>query len=58
MIKNKSSFAVDLRRRRNFLNLEQYNLQSFVLIGTIMMIFIISALLVASGPSSSMPTGI
>jgi len=58
MIKNKSSFAVDLRRRRNFLNLQQYNLQSFVLIGTIMAIFIISALLVASGPSSSMPTGI
>lgn len=58
MIKNNRNVAVDLRRRRTFLSLEQYNLQSFVLIGMIMIIFIISALFVASGPNSNMPMGI
>jgi len=58
MMKNNRSFAVDLRRRRSILNLEQFNLQSFALIGMIMVIFIISALLVASGPNSNMPVGI
>jgi len=58
MIKNNRSVAVDLRRRRSFLNLEQYNFQSFVLIGMIIMLFIISALFIASGPNSNMPVGI
>jgi competence protein ComGC len=58
MIKNNRNVAVDLRRRRSVLNLEQFNPQSFIVIGMITLIFIISVLFVAAGPNSNAFTGI
>jgi competence protein ComGC len=58
MLKNSRSVSVDLRRRKSFMNLEQFNLQSFALIGMIVMILIISVLCVAAYPNSNMFTGI
>jgi competence protein ComGC len=58
MLKNSRNVSVNLRRRRSFLNLEQFNPQSFVLIGMIVMILIISILCVAAYPNSNMPASI
>ena len=58
MLKNSRNISVNLRRRKSFMNLEQFNPQSFVLIGMIVMILIISILCVATYPNSNMPAGI
>lgn len=58
MLKNSRNVAVDLRRKRSFMNLGQFNPQSFFVIGMIIMIFIISVLCVAAGPNSNMITGV
>lgn len=58
MLKNNRNITVDLRRKRSLVNLEQFNTQSFFIIGTVIMILIISVLCVAAYPNSNAFTGI
>lgn len=58
MLKNSKSVSVDLRRRRSYLNLEQFNSQSFVLIWMIVLILMLCVLCVTAYPNSNMFAGI
>ena len=58
MIKNSRKTAVDLRKKRNYINLEEINIASCITIAMIILIFVLSAAVFASCPNSNMPAGI
>lgn len=55
MFKTSRNNSINLRRRHTFVNLRQFNPQSFAVIAMIIMILIISVLCVAAYPNSNMP---
>jgi hypothetical protein len=58
MIKNSRKTAIDLRKKRNYINLEEINIASCITIAMIILIFVLSAAVFASYPNSNMPSGI
>ncbi len=58
MLKNNRNIAVDLRRRKSYINLDQFNHQSIAIIGMIVMIMIVSILCVSAFPNSNAISGI
>jgi len=54
MLKNSKTVSVDLRRRRSYMALKEFNMQSFVLIGIVVLLLILSVLCVAAYPNSNM----
>ena len=58
MLKNSKSVSADLRRRRSYMALKEFNMQSFVLIGMVVLLLILSVLCVAAYPNSNMFAGI
>ncbi len=57
MLKNNRSAPASLRKKRNLMNLEDYDTRSFFIIGMILMVFIVSIILAASSPNSNMLFG-
>lgn len=58
MLKNNRNTAIDLRRRRTFINLEEINIGSCITIAMIVTILVLSVLIFASSPNSNMPASI
>jgi hypothetical protein len=58
MLKNSKSISVDLRRRRSYMALKEFNMQSFILIGMVVLSLILCVLCVAAYPNSNMFAGI
>ena len=58
MIKNSRKTAIDLRKKRNYINLEEINIASCITIAMIILIFVLSAVVFASYPNSNIPAGI
>ena len=58
MLKTSRNAAIDLRKRRNFINLEEVNIASCITIAMVVIIFVLSAVLFASYPNSNMPVNI
>lgn len=54
MLKNSKSVSADLRRRRSYMGLKEFNMQSFVLIGMVVLTLILCVLCVAAYPNSNM----
>lgn len=54
MLKNSRNVAIDLRKKRSYINLEEINMASCITIAMIVIIFILSAVLFASYPNSNM----
>ncbi|MGF7118567.1 hypothetical protein [Methanobacterium oryzae] len=55
MFKTSRNSSINLKRRNTFINLKQFNPQSFAIIAMILMILVISILCVAAYPNSNMP---
>ena len=55
MLKTSRNIAVDLRKRQNYINLEEINIASCITIAMIVIIFVLSVALFASYPNSNMP---
>ncbi|MEN6551736.1 MULTISPECIES: hypothetical protein [Methanobacterium] len=58
MLKTSRNTAIDLRKKRNYINLEEINMASCITIAMIVLIFILSVAVFASFPNSNMPAGI
>jgi biopolymer transport protein ExbD len=58
MLKTSRNTAIDLRKKRNYINLEEINMVSCITIAMIVLIFILSVAVFASFPNSNMPAGI
>ncbi|MGZ7043374.1 MAG: hypothetical protein ACXVHS_04520 [Methanobacterium sp.] len=58
MLKNNRNFPVSLRKRKSIINLEGLNLQSFLTIGIVLMVLLISILCTAASPNSNMLIGV
>lgn len=58
MFKNSRNSSINLRRRHTFVNLKQFNPQSFAIIAMIVMILVISIMCVAAYPNSNIPANI
>ena len=58
MLKTSRNTAIDLRKKRNHINLEEINMVSCITIAMIVLIFILSVAVFASFPNSNMPAGI
>ena len=58
MLKNSGNTAIDLRKRRSYINLEEINLASCITIAMDVLIFVLSAVIFASYPNSNMPAGV
>ncbi len=58
MLKNNRNIAIDLRRRRSFINLEEINIGSCITIAAVVTIFILSILIFALSPNSNFPSNI
>ena len=54
MLKNSRNAAIDLRKKRSYINLEEINMASCITIAMIVIIFVLSAVLFASYPNSNM----
>ncbi|MEL7671678.1 hypothetical protein [Methanobacterium sp.] len=58
MLKTSRNTAIDLRKKRNYIKLEEINMVSCITIAMIVLIFILSVAVFASFPNSNMPAGI
>ena len=58
MLKNSRNTTINLRKKRNYINLEEINIASCITIAMIVLIFILSVAVFASCPNSNMPAGI
>ncbi|HEX3014502.1 MAG TPA: hypothetical protein VHO92_09565 [Methanobacterium sp.] len=58
MLKTSRNIAIDLRKRRSYINLEGINMVSCITIAMVVLIFILSVAVFASYPNSNMPAGI
>lgn len=58
MLKNSKSISVDLRRRRSYMALKEFNIQSFILIVMVVLLLMLCVLCVAAYPNSNMFAGI
>ncbi len=58
MLKNSGNTAIDLRKKRSYINLEGINMVSCITIAVIVLVFVLSAVLFASYPNSNMPAGV
>ncbi|MEN6291639.1 MAG: hypothetical protein ABFD07_06435 [Methanobacterium sp.] len=58
MLKTSRNTAIDLRKKRNYINLEEINMASCITIAMIILIFVLSVAVFASYPNSNMPAGI
>jgi len=58
MLKNNRNVAIDLRRRRSFVNLEEINIVSCITIAMVVIILVSSVLIFASYPNSNFPVNI
>ena len=54
MLKTSRNAAIDLRKKRSYINLEEINMASCITIAIIVLIFVLSAVLFASYPNSNM----
>ena len=50
--------AISLKKRKKLINLDQYNVQSLIVIAILILVFLFSTLSVAASPSSNMYMGI
>ncbi|MGB9936783.1 MAG: hypothetical protein ACPK7O_03630 [Methanobacterium sp.] len=58
MLKINRNTTIDLRKKRSYINLEEINIASCITIAMIVLIFVFSVAVFASGPNSNMPAGI
>ena len=58
MLKTNRNNAIDLRKKRSYINLEGINMISCITIATMILIFVLSVAVFASYPNSNMPAGI
>ncbi|MCZ3366641.1 MULTISPECIES: hypothetical protein [Methanobacterium] len=58
MLKTSRNTTIDLRKKRNYINLEEINMASCITIAMIVLIFVLSVAVFASFPNSNMPAGI
>ncbi len=58
MLKTGRNAAIDLRKKRSFINLEEINMVSCITIATVVLIFVLSALIFALYPNSNFPANI
>ena len=58
MLKTNRNNAIDLRKKRNYINLEGINMVSCITIAVMILIFVLSVAVFASYPNSNMPAGI
>ena len=58
MLKTNRNNAIDLRKKRSYINLEGINMISCITIAMIIFIFVLSVAVFASYPNSNMPAGI
>ena len=58
MLKTNRNNAIDLRKKRSYINLEGINMVSCITIAMIVLIFVLSVAVFASYPNSNMPAGI
>ena len=58
MLKTNRNTAIDLRKKRSYINLEGINMVSCITIAMIILIFILSVAVFASYPNSNTPAGI
>ncbi|MBI5680110.1 MAG: hypothetical protein HZC47_04365 [Methanobacterium sp.] len=58
MIKTRKNVPISLKQRTHIINLEQINLQPFIIVGLVIMVLIISVLCVAAYPNSNVPMNI
>ncbi len=58
MLKINRNNAIDLRKKRSYINLEGINMISCITIAVMILIFVLSVAVFASYPNSNMPAGI
>lgn len=58
MLKTSRNVSIDLRKKQNFVNLEEINIGSCITIAAVVIILVFSVLCIAACPNSNIPAGI